>query len=337
MISVVAHSSPAQADALATREEEAITCMTNSHVPSVEEEEEEWDGFDVPVIPIGSTAPVDVAPVVPKVEKPAKEIKKKQCSMEELVVRIVAIFKKDYFRFSNSGIDFYNGTSFNLYDKKMEDPTYGPLGFALQQAFTYYGRSYKSRESLSKIKQDISDLESRIRVAICKKQAGEQIKLCGKLDERRGDLTKALAEIEFAKKSYTPFLDDVRAAIEILKRENDKSYKFCRMFTQYNKTESFEKEVEEVVVVPDVVVVVTKKAKPVQPQSSPVAFNYATSGSSSWWDDEPVPSVAAAPKETVDAPVEAPVKAQVVAPVAAAPVVAASKKSVFGKKKLNLM
>jgi hypothetical protein len=366
MISIVALSSPANADAPATSRdapatsrdasaiggdasaiggEENVAKLSGRDVES--DEDEEWEALcEKPIVPIGGGAPILIGssepvapePAAPKIVKPLKQMPPKSISTQELIVRIVGHFEKDYVRFKNQGVtggEF--GADFNLRDKDMKDPQYGFIGYAMVQAETYYNRIYGNKLSLSKIRSDIDILQSQLRVLIAKKDAAAQIKLCARLDARKADLEEAVKNIELAKSKLSP-LNDVRAAIAILRRENDSAYRFCKQFTLYNATKSFEKEVEPEVVVQSIVV--TKKTEPAKSTISPaapVALTYESTGTSSWWDDEPVPNAAAAPKEAVDAPVEAPVKAQGVAQVAATPVVAASKKSVFGKKKLNLM
>jgi hypothetical protein len=350
MISVVALSSPANAvapaisgDASAFGREENVVNVAGANVDS----DDEWDVPDsYTVLPIGGGAPILIAssepvapePAAPKIVKPLKQMPPKCISTQELVVRIVSHFRNDYLRFKNQGVNFDDGTDFNLRDQNMKDPQYGFIGYAMVQAETYYGRIFGNKVSLSKIRSDIDTLQSQLRVSIAKKDAAAQVKLCVKLDERKAELDEAIKNIELAKLKKSP-LDDVRAAIAILRRENDSAYRFCKQFTLYNATGSFEKKVEAVDYAEPVVVVVTKKAEPKMPKVVPVEPFYVATGNDSWWDDEPVEPVAAAkpaaPSATVDAPVVAPVKAQVAAPVAA-PVSAPPKKNVCAQKKLGL-
>jgi hypothetical protein len=340
MISVIALSSPANAvapatsrDASAFGREENVVNVAGADVDS----DDEWDFPDF-VLPIGGGAPISITsiesvaaqPVAPKIEKPVKQMSPKCISTQELVVRIVTHFRNDYLRFKNQGVNFDDGTDFNLHNQQMKDPQYGFIGYAIMQAETYYNRIYGVKMSLSKIRSDIDSLQSQLRVSIAKKDAAAQVKLCTKLDARKAELEEAIKNIELAKLKKSP-LDDVRAAIAILRRENDSAFRFCKQFTLYNATGSFEKKVEAVDCAEPVVVVVTKKAEPKKPQVVPVEPIFAASGSSSWWDDEPVAPVAAskpsASSATVDASVKAPVKAPVSAP---------AKKSIFAQKKLGL-
>ncbi len=339
MISVVALSSPANADAPATSRDASAfggeENVVNVAGPDVESEEEEWEALcDKVVVPIGApvSAPVVPEPVAaPKIVKPLKQMPPKSISTQELVVRIVAHFRNDFLRFKNQGVNFDDGTDFNLRDPGMKDPQYGFIGYAMVQAETYYGRIYGNKVSLSKIRSDIDSLQSQLRVLIAKKDAAAQVKLCAKLDARKAELEEAVKNIELAKSKLSP-LDDVRAAIAILRRENDSAYRFCKQFTLYNATGSFEKKAEPVDCVEQVVVVVTKKAEPEKPKVVPVEPASVATGNSSWWDDEPdapVAPVAAAERVAPSAPVDAPVAAPVKAP-------APAKKNVFAQKKLGL-
>ncbi len=351
MISFVALSSPANADASATRgdafafggEEKVV----NVAGPDVESEEEEWEALcDKPVVPIGGGAPILIGssepvapePAAPKSVKPLKQIPPKSISTQELIVRIVGHFENDFLRFKNQGVtggEF--GADFNLHDPDMKDPKYGFIGYAMVQAETYYSRIYGNKVSLSKIRSDIDTLQSQLRVLIAKKDAAAQMKLCARLNARKAELEEAVKNIELAKLKLSP-LDDVRAAIAILRRENDSAYRFCKQFTLYSATKSFEKKAQPVDCVEQVVVVVSKKVEKVEtvvskPAAVPAEPTFSGAGTSSWWDDEPE---AAVPKAPVDAPVAAPGKAPVEASVVSAPAASAKKPSVFAKKKVNL-
>jgi hypothetical protein len=360
MISVIALATPAKADAPAFRGDENVACMINSHADDVVED---WEMLcDRPIIPIGSTVPLVVqSSVVPtKVEKPAKKISAAALSTQELVVRVVGHFKEDFQRFQKMGVEFSaDGTQFNLYDSDMKDPTYGFIGLAMMKAETYYARIFGTKVSLSKIRSDIDDLQSQLRVLIAKKDFAGQQKWCAKIDARRIDLEKAIENIELSKTKKSP-LDDVRAAIAILRRANDNAYNFCKLFTLYHATGSFEKKVEHVVVVKQNIVV-TKKAAPVV-KKSVASANFPTyecsnvTNASYWWDLESAPDAPIA--DRIAAPIAAPVAAPVVAPVKAsdarvaapvkaivsvsapapapAPVAPPAKKSIFAQKKLKL-
>ena len=357
MISVVALATPATADASAFRGDEKVACMINSHADDVVED---WEMLcDTPIIPIGTCVPlvplVAQSSVVPtKVDKPGKKVSATILSTQELIVRVVGHFKEDFQRFQKMGVDFSTeGTQFNLYDADMKDPTYGFIGLAMMKAETYYGRIFGTKVSLSKIRSDIDDLQSQLRVLIAKKDFAGQQKWCAKIEARRSDLEKAIENIELAKTKKSP-LDDVRAAIAILRRKNDNAYRFCKLFTLYHTTGSFEKKVEALVVVKQNIVV-TKKAAPVV--NKPVASaNFPTyecsngTNASYWWDIESAPDAPIA--DRIAAPVAAPVTAPIASPVAApvtaptkavvapvsAPVAVAppAKKSIFAQKKLKL-
>jgi hypothetical protein len=359
MISFVSLSIPAKADASATRGDETFSCTNNSHVGAVgavgavDDVVEDWEDLCTgPIIPIGCTVPIAITtPTVvasSKVEKPAKKISAKGLSTQELVIRVVSHFVKDFVHFRNLGVDFSDGTEFNLYDSDMKDPKYGFLGMAMMKAETYYSRTFGTKVSLSKIRSDIDTLQSQLRVMIAEKNLAGQQKWCVKLESRRADLKEAIENIELSRKKKSP-LDDVRAAIAILRRENDNSYRFCDMFTLYHTTGSFEKKVEPIFVAAPIFVVVTKKASPVQSVRKAAANTFQSygpvTGTDSWWYDEsestPTPAPASESAHSTaseSAPVPVVKPAAKPAPVLAPKpvVVVPVKKSIFAQKKLKL-
>ena len=108
-------------------------------------------------------------------------------------------------------------------------PGYGYLMIFLKKAESYYYHQKTKKINISKLRNDIDITKTNLRIAISKQDTNLQQKLCDKLIEQKKNLEEALESIKNVEQKNTMF-DYVRAAIQIVRKNNERSLRFTQMF-----------------------------------------------------------------------------------------------------------
>ena len=106
---------------------------------------------------------------------------------------------------------------------------YGYLIIFLKKAETYYYNQGTKKINISKLRNDIDITKTNLRIAITKQDTNIQQKLCDKLIEQKRILDEALTHLTDVQQKNTP-IDYVKAAIHIVKKNNERSVRFADMF-----------------------------------------------------------------------------------------------------------
>lgn len=117
----------------------------------------------------------------------------------------------------------------NLTSDKYMIPGYGYLMIFLKKAEAYYYKQGTKKVNISRLRNDIDITKTNLRIAISKQDTSLQEKLCEKLIEQKKTLDEAMEIVKDIEQKNTP-LDYVKAAIRIVKKNNDRSLKFASMF-----------------------------------------------------------------------------------------------------------
>lgn len=119
--------------------------------------------------------------------------------------------------------------SCNLTSDKYMVPGYGYLIIFLKKAEAYYYGQGTKKVNISRLRNDIDITKTNLRIALAKQDTQLQQKLCDKLIEQKKTLDDAMEIITDIEHKNTP-LDYVKAAIRIVRKNNDRSLKFVYMF-----------------------------------------------------------------------------------------------------------
>jgi hypothetical protein len=145
---------------------------------------------------------------------------------DNFIEELSNIIKKTYFKCNNLNISFNSKNNVNMCTNNYYINNYGYFGIVLKKIELYLYNN-KKIINISKLRNDIDITSEKLKNLLTTNDYHLQEKLCIKLTEQKKNLADSYNYLLLEKEKKTD-IDLIRKANNILKKNNDKSFKLCQ-------------------------------------------------------------------------------------------------------------
>lgn len=160
-----------------------------------------------------------------------KKDKEKEKDKYNFIKELSNIIKKTYYKSTNINVSFNYKENLNMCSNKYYINNYGYFGIVLKKIEIYLNNN-KKNINISSLRNDIDNTSEKLKNALLTNDYHLQEKICMKLTEQKKKLEDSYNYFLLEKEKKTD-IDIIRKAINILKKNNDNSFKLCQNVKKY--------------------------------------------------------------------------------------------------------
>lgn len=150
---------------------------------------------------------------------------------DNFIEELSKIIKKTYYKCNDTNVVFNYKQNTDMCKNGYYINNYGYLGIVLKKIETYLYNN-KKIINISKLRNDIDNTSEKLKKSLLTNDYHLQEKLCVKLTEQKKNLADSYNYLILEKEKKTD-IDIIRKAMNILKKNNNSSFRLCQNVKKY--------------------------------------------------------------------------------------------------------